>query len=128
MGTQQDKQQRSRGRKEKVFEADEQVMVQNFMEKAKLMSGKIMKKISLTSYLVRVGDRLWHRHIDHILSCATKLPDLIQEEDLFSELIEIGTNSSQQLNQNSSREPPPQLHYPRCNDIHQIFSVKQTIN
>ena len=79
------------------------------------MSGKIVKKISPTSYLVRVGDRLWCRHIDHILSCATKLPDPKQEEDLFSELIEIGTNSLQQLNENSSWEPPPQPRYPRRN-------------
>ena len=114
VGIQQDKQQISRGRKERVFEVDEQVMVQNFMGKAKWVSGKIVKKISPTSYLVRVGDRLWRRHIDHILSCATKLPDPIQE-DSFSELIEIGTNSSQQFDENSTWEPPSQLRYPRHN-------------
>ena len=52
----------------RVFSVDQEVMVRNFREGDKWISGKIVDQLGPVSYLVQCCDgSMWRRHVDHIL-------------------------------------------------------------
>ena len=61
------KSQHERQSKERQFEPDQSVLVENHKGDPKWVPGIIQEKLGRTSYRVSVGDKIWRRHADQIL-------------------------------------------------------------
>ena len=55
-----------RSAKQRQFEVEEEVFVQNFRGEPKWLAGTVVEKAGPVSYLVQVGELLWKRHVDQI--------------------------------------------------------------
>ena len=53
----------------------ENVLVRNFPNKQKWISGYIVKKIAERTYIIDIGHREIQRHIDHIVKCSVEIPN-----------------------------------------------------
>ncbi len=96
------------GRKEWRFNVDDLVSVETFAQTPRWVPGKIVKKLTPTSYLINVGqNRVWRRHVDSIIARTTSDEDgtIEQNTDDFT----IGpeaTSTDSRRQSNRVRRPP----------------------
>ena len=64
------KEQHDKKGRERQFEVNQQVLIENQKKNPKWISGVVVEKLGPLSYKVKVGNEIWRRHIDQLLATS----------------------------------------------------------
>ena len=87
--------------KAREFVVGQTVLARNLKGEPKWLKGTIIEKTGPVSYKVQVGDRIWRRHVDQLLSAGSKTIEQSPSDDYVHTSVQ-----TEQTRQNEEQPPP----------------------
>lgn len=94
--------------KAREFLIGQTVLAQNLQGEPKWLKGTVLQKTGPVSYKVQVGDRIWRRHVDQLLSAESDTKEQTSSDDYVHTSIQTEQARQNEEQQHLAEDPEPQ--------------------